>query len=91
VSNEIYQRSVELLEADLNDELVALEPERGACFGFNAVAKDVWRKLAQPRSFDELQSELLAEYDVSDSDCARDLRELLDQMTNAKLIERVGS
>jgi hypothetical protein len=90
VTNEIYQRSVELLEADLNDELVALEPDRGTCFGFNTVAKDVWRKLDRPRSFDELQSELLAEYEVSDEECARDLRELLDQMRDAKLIETVG-
>jgi hypothetical protein len=87
----MYQRSVELLEADLNDELVALEPERGACFGFNNVAKDVWRKLDRPRSFEELRSELLAEYDVSDDECTRDLRELLDQMRDAKLIEQVPS
>lgn len=86
----MYQRSVELLEADLNDELVALEPERGTCFGFNSVAKDVWRKLDRPRSFDELRSELLAEYEVSDEDCTRDLRELLDHMRDAKLIERVA-
>ncbi len=90
MSQEIYQRSIELLEADLNDELVALEPERGACFGFNTVAKDVWRKLDRPRSFDELRSELLAEYDVSDDECTRDLREILDQMRIAKLIERVA-
>jgi hypothetical protein len=89
MTNESYRRSVELLEADINDELVALEPEQGHCFGFNSVAKDVWRKLEQPRSFEELRRDLLAEYDVGEEECTRDLKELLDQMAEVKLIERV--
>lgn len=85
----MFRRSVELLEADINDELVALEPGQGACFGFNATAKDVWRKLEQPRSFEELRDGLLREYEVSEEQCAQELRDLLDQLTEAKLIEPV--
>jgi hypothetical protein len=87
VHNKKYRRAVELLEADINDELVALEPAKGACFGFNSVANDVWRKLAQPRSFDELRSDLLSEYDVDEDQCTEELSALLDDMTRAKLIE----
>ena len=86
---ESYRRSVELLEADINDELVALEPDQGRCFGFKSVAKDVWRKLERPRSFEELRQELLSEYDVAEDQCDRELRELLEDMAKAKLIERV--
>ena len=50
-----YVRAVDLLEADIGNELVALEPEAGNCFGFNEVATVVWRKLAEPKSFDELR------------------------------------
>lgn len=91
MSDEVYKRAVELLEADINEELVALDPDRGSCFGFNAVAKDVWRKLETPRSFDQLRSELIDEYDVSDDECTRDLKDVLDQMSRAKLIERVAA
>lgn len=87
----IYRRSAQLMEAEINDELVALEPNQGTCFGFNAVATDVWRKLEQPKSFNELKSQLLDEYDVSEGECARDLAALLDQMREAELIERVPS
>ena len=45
-----YQRATELLEADLGDELVALDQAQGQCFGFNGVATSVWRLLASPRS-----------------------------------------
>jgi hypothetical protein len=86
--SETYKRAVELLEADINDELVALEPNLGECFGFNPVAKDVWRKLAEPRSFDQLRAELTSEYDVTDEQCGLELRELLQEMERAKLIER---
>lgn len=86
----MFQRSVELLEADINDELVALEPNKGSCFGFNAVAKDVWRKLEHPRSFEELREELLNEYDVSENQCTEELRELLKQMSDSKLIEQTS-
>jgi len=88
--NETYKRAVELLEADIDDELVALEPKLGECFGFNPVAKDVWRKLAQPQSFDQLRSELLADYDVSDEQCTAELRGLLQEMEQAKLIARIN-
>ncbi len=82
----IYRRAVELLEADVDDELVALEPVKGHCFGLNAVAKDVWRKLETPRSFDDLRAELLAEYDVSEEQCTEELKELLSVLAEKGLI-----
>jgi hypothetical protein len=88
--SEIYRRSAQLLEAEINDELVALEPNQGTCFGFNSVATDVWRRLEQPRSFAELKNALLAEYDVSEEQCSGELRELLEQMREARLIEAVS-
>lgn len=91
MANETYRRAVELLEADINDELVALEPSKGACFGFNSVAKDVWRKLERPRTFEELRNELLSEYEVSEDQCTEELRGLLEDMSRANLIERTSA
>lgn len=91
MTDQVYRRSVELLEADINDELVALERTLGACFGFNSVAKDVRRKLETPRAFDDLGNDLPAEYDVAEQQCMDDVRELLEHMTQAKLIEPAAS
>ena len=33
-----YRRATQLLEAGIGDELVALDPDQGSCFGFNGVA-----------------------------------------------------
>ena len=81
-----YRRSATLLEAELGDELVALDAEAGTCFGFNAVATDVWRQLESPRSFDELMRALAESYDVGEDQCRSELRELLDSMAEKGLV-----
>lgn len=82
----IYKRNVELMEADLGDELVALHVNRGTCFGFNDVAAWVWRRLAEPATFEQLRDELLEKYDVTVDQCTQDLRILLDDLAEKKLI-----
>jgi hypothetical protein len=79
-------RARELMEAELGDELVALDPSVGTCFGFNNVARDIWRRLSSPTSFEQLRDGLLAEYDVGEDQCANELRELLDQLIAKGLV-----
>ena len=74
------------MEADIGDELVALDPKAGNCFGFNDVAAWVWRRLEQPATFDQLRDELLGDYEVSEEQCTAELKELLDAMCSAKLL-----
>ena len=81
-----YERAVELLEAELGDELVALSVEDGNCFGFNAVATSVWRALDVPRSLEELRDRLLSEYEVPPEQCVRELEELLRDLVERKLV-----
>ena len=83
-----YVRAVDLLEADIGNELVALEPAAGNCFGFNEVATVVWRSLAEPKSFDELRDSLVADYDVSSEQCSTELKALLDEMKAQGLVEQ---
>jgi hypothetical protein len=79
------------MEAELGDELVALDPDGGNCFGFNGVATSVWRRLSEPKSFDQLRDELLDEYDVDRDQCSKELQGLLDDMIAKRLIEKNGS
>jgi hypothetical protein len=79
----VYERAKELMEAELGDELVALDPAGGECFGFNDVAATVWRLLDRPSTFAELTRSLMIEYDVDAAQCEADVRDLL-----AVLVER---
>ena len=82
----IYERAVNLLEAELGDELIALSVLSGNCFGFNPVAASVWRALETPRSFDELKTALLGEYEVPPEQCQSELEELLGDLVEKKLV-----
>ena len=90
MSEPVYERATQLLEADLGNELMALDAEGGNCFGFNAVATDVWRQLASPKSFGEIHGTLLAEYEVDAEQCRAELRELLDDLVEKGLVREVG-
>ena len=81
-----YKRSVDLMEAELGDELVALEPNAGTCFGFNSVATSVWRLLDEPKTFEQLRQALLEEYDVDPAECSKELRRLLGDMTSKGIV-----
>ena len=90
MSKFVYQRAIQLLEADLGDELMALDAEAGNCFGFNSVATGVWRHLMVPKSFDELEEALLAQYDVDRGQCRSELRELLDDLVEKGLVREIA-
>ena len=90
MNNLIYRRTAQLMEADVGDELVALDPAKGNCFGFNEVAKSVWQSLQQPKTIDDLRRHLLAEYDVEPEQCAKELQTLLDDMIEKGLIQLDG-
>ena len=84
----MYERAADLLEAELADEILALDPKEGACFGFNPVAASVWRRLEHPASFDDLRRGLLEEYEVSDEQCTEELEELMKMMIGHGLVRR---
>lgn len=82
----VYRRALAMMEAQLGDEIVALDSAGGNCFGFNSVASSVWNLLSEPRSFEELKHGLLKEYDVGEEECASELRALLSDMSTRGLL-----
>ena len=90
MTDAVYSRAVKLMEADLEDELVALDPDAGKCFGFNNVATSVWKSLEQPKSFEQLLSELLDTYEIDEEQCDRELHMLLEDLIAKQLIEKSG-
>lgn len=74
------------MEAELGEELVALDPKAGECFGFNNVATSVWRELESPKTFEQLRNALLDQYEVGSDQCSLELRQLLDDLTTKGLV-----
>ncbi len=74
------------MEAEFGDELVALDPAAGECFGFNGVASTIWRLLERPSTAAELKQSLLLEYDVDPAQCEAELGDLLDDLVVRGLV-----
>lgn len=89
MSELIYRRALDLMEAELGDELVALDPRAGECFGFNSVATSVWRELGEPKSFEQLREALLAEYEVEPGQCHDQLAAFLRDLERKGLVKVV--
>ena len=82
--NSMYERAIELLEAELGDEIMTLDPDAGQCFGFNSVAASVWRQLASRQAFEDLRQALLDEYEVSPEQCTVELQELMQVLVDSR-------
>lgn len=82
-------RCEELLEADVNGEIVALDVERGQCYGLNGVASEIWRMLAQPTSIAEICNSLCTDYDVDGATCEAQVQALLTDLRDEGLIREI--
>jgi hypothetical protein len=82
-------RCQEMLEADVNGEIVALNVERGQCYGLNSVATEIWRMLEEPKSVDDICGTLTSDYDVDGATCRSDVLALLSQLEQEGLVKTV--
>lgn len=82
-----YQRSSEAIHSEIEGEVVALNIERGQCFGMNQPASAIWRLLDQPRDLANLCAQLVEAYDVDRATCEADLTPLLETMLQDGLVE----
>jgi hypothetical protein len=87
MSEPVYKRSEKALVADVGDDIVALNIERGFTYGMTGVTAEVWQLLSQPRDLTNLCDELLNRYEVDAKTCREEVSQLLDEMTAEGLLE----
>jgi len=86
--NARFIRCSDTLTADVGGEIVALNVDRGQCYGLNEVASRVWDLLAQPRSLDDLCAALAEDYDVDAATCAQEVGKLIAGLQAEGLVRR---
>ena len=72
--------------AEIGDEVVFLHEGDGVYYGLDGVGAFVWTLLDAPRSFNDILRLVLAEYDVGEETCRRDLEELVRILHEKDLI-----
>ena len=74
------------IEAEIDDEIVALSIERGTCYGMNRVASRIWSLLAKPIRISDLCATLVASYRVDPDVCKRQVLDVLEELRAEGLI-----
>ncbi len=82
----VVVRSGGLVDAEIEDEIVALNIENGTCYGLNRVGSKIWRLLGAPIRISDLCGALLTEYKVNPVVCERQVLDLLEELRAEGLV-----
>ena len=82
----VVVRNDGLIEAEVGDEIVALNVDKGFCYGLNSVGSRIWKLIAAPIRIGDICARLVAEYKVEPSTCERQILELLEELRAEGLI-----
>lgn len=86
----MYKLTQNQISSELAGETVILNHAAGRYYGLDEVGTLVWHRLQQaPATFDELKETILANFDVDEQTCVKDLHELLADLTHENLVETV--
>ena len=75
------------VSCELADETVVLALDEGIYYGLNPVGRRIWELLKEAHTLPEICEVLLAEYDVDQERCEQEVRTLLADLSEKKLIE----
>ena len=85
-SDTIVRRLDGLVEAQVDDEILALHIDQGICYAFNVTAAHVWNALGEPRRVGDLRDELLAEFEIDPETCEKQLAEVIELLVAQGLV-----
>lgn len=83
-----FVASRDQLSCDIGGETAILNLSTGIYYGLDPVATRVWNSIQQPATLAELENILVNEYDVDKTRAAADLRDLLEKLASARLIDQ---
>ena len=81
-----YLRSPDAIYSEIDGEFVALDINKGQCYGMDGIASKIWSMLAEPHSLEEICLALEAVCDVDPKNCRADVGELLDSLAAEGLV-----
>ncbi|MEO0917442.1 MAG: PqqD family peptide modification chaperone [Pseudomonadota bacterium] len=73
--------------AEVDDELVLFDPEKGHYFGAGQVGGRVWSLIKEQQSVETILDEIEMEFDIDRVTCEKDILTFLEELRNAHLIE----
>lgn len=75
------------VSCNIDGESIILNLKDGLYYGLDPVGARIWGLLQEPKTIQQIQDILLAEYEVEPEVCSYDLRDLLQELVGRGLIE----
>lgn len=85
-STTVVVRNGGFVEAEVDQEIVALSIEKGICYGLNPVGARIWRLLAEPIRIADICAALVSEYKVDPETCLSEVLDLLEELSAEGMI-----
>ena len=82
---QVWQRNDNWVGSQIEDNFVMVNIDTGKYVSLNSSAGAVWQALEQPRTQAEIESGLLANYEVDPATCTQSVTGLLEQMRDLQL------
>jgi Coenzyme PQQ synthesis protein D (PqqD) len=83
----VVGRAAGVVDAEIDNGVVALKIDTGMCYGLNEVGSDIWRFLSTPISVSEMCSKLRGMYSIDSASCERQVIDLLEELRAEELIK----
>jgi hypothetical protein len=85
---EKYSRNEQIIDGELDDNQIMMHLDKGKYFGLDPVAKRIWEIIEQPKSFEEITTVLLDEFEVSPEQCTTDVQDFLEKAIQFDIIKK---
>jgi len=87
----LERNEADFLFTEVDDETVLMNVNTSAYFGLNEVATDIWQLLEDKTNFGTIISHLINKYEVAKEECEADVKVVLKQMVNNKVLHLADS
>jgi Coenzyme PQQ synthesis protein D (PqqD) len=85
-----FKLSTNQVSSSLDNETIILNHNAGVYYGLDEVGTLVWEQLQQkPATVEELKKTVLEEFDIDEATCENDIKVLLNELMDEKLVEPV--
>ena len=81
-----YVRTKNVLFSKVGLEVLALNIDRGQCYGLNDTASAIWEMLETPQSVPAICAALEARFEVDPEECRIEVERLLGEMVEDELV-----
>lgn len=84
--NSVVQRNPKLISNQMDGEIVMMSIDNGEYYGLDEIGSRIWELMENPTEVRSIVNDLMAEFDVSFDECAKDTIEFLEDLMSKDLV-----